>query len=101
VNWGHWHRGDEMYEGTWKHGLKHGLGRYIDADGNKFFGRWDKDSIFFFGNTGSKHGLGRYIDADGNKFFGRWDKDFCYFYQPEEAIPNNVNVFIPKITEFR
>ena len=69
MNWGHWHRGDEMYEGTWKHGLKHGLGRYIDAD--------------------------------GNKFFGRWDKDFCYFYQPEEAIPNNVNVFIPKITEFR
>jgi uncharacterized protein (DUF1684 family) len=60
-----------------------------------------RTQFFFFGNTGSKHGLGRYIDADGNKFFGRWDKDFCYFYQPEEAIPNNVNVFIPKITEFR
>jgi len=69
VNWGHWHRGDEMYEGTWSHGLKHGLGKYTDAD--------------------------------GNKFSGKWDKDFCYFYEPEEPIPSNVNVFIPKISEFR
>ena len=47
-DWDKWHPGDEMYEGQWRNGLKHGEGVYTDADGKRYAGKFADDYCYFY-----------------------------------------------------
>lgn len=55
-----------IYKGNWNYdGQKHGFGIYVDEQGNKYIGFWEKDYF---------NGRGRLIDNRGNCFDGMWKK---------------------------
>ena len=59
-----------IYEGAWRHGLKHGQGVYAYVNGDVYVGS-------FF--TGKKHGSGRYSSKlTGAKYAG---KKYLYEYK--------------------
>jgi hypothetical protein len=56
----------DIYEGEWKDGKKHGNGKYIYANGDIYEGEWKDDK---------QHGNGKYIYANGAIYEGEWKDD--------------------------
>lgn len=46
---------DVIYEGEWKNGFKHGIGKQRDIDGSEYIGSWVQ---------GKKNGFGRIRVSD-------------------------------------
>ena len=55
--------GRDIYEGDWQHGLKHGKGTYIYADGTKYIGEYRNDQV---------HGSGTLFYTNGLEQSGYW-----------------------------
>ena len=53
----------DVYEGNYKHGKKHGLGKYVSSDGCVYSGEWLDDK---------KHGMGKMHFANGNVYEGNF-----------------------------
>ena len=55
---------DDIYDGEYKLGCKHGRGTYSWEDGPKYHGEWQ---------NGLMHGRGEYISNDGAIKKGLWE----------------------------
>mmetsp|Transcript_31629 Transcript_31629/g.58118 ORF Transcript_31629/g.58118 Transcript_31629/m.58118 type:complete len:155 (+) Transcript_31629:78-542(+) len=51
------------YDGAWKDGLRHGKGRFTEANGNRYDGEWKENKM---------HGQGIYTTAKGGRMEGTW-----------------------------
>lgn len=47
----HGNAAGDRYEGEWRHGLEHGIGTFLAADGSAYYGNWSE---------GKLHGKGVY-----------------------------------------
>lgn len=54
--------GKNSYDGNWEHGMKHGFGVFIWADGSRYEGNFKDDQF---------HGDGDYTRADGKHYKGK------------------------------
>ena len=52
-----------VYEGTWKGGLRHGIGTMTWPDGATFTGKWEYNYAC---------GKGKFVHADGDVYEGSW-----------------------------
>ncbi|KAL1489524.1 hypothetical protein ABEB36_013481 [Hypothenemus hampei] len=57
--------GQARYDGMWRKGSKHGLGKFLYPDGSRYIGYWKKDF---------KHGQGTYHYINGDTYEGFWFK---------------------------
>ena len=57
------YKNGDVYEGSFKNGMRHGAGTYQFADGDCYEGAW---------HNGRKHGYGTYTWKDGSKYVGSW-----------------------------
>jgi len=61
-----------IYEGEWKEGKKHGLGKKVySADNSYYMGGWD---------SSRKNGFGIYVWSDGTRYEGNWKDDKYHGY---------------------
>lgn len=56
-------KGKNKYEGDWNHGMKHGFGIFIWADGSKYEGNFKDDQF---------NAEGEYTRADGKHYKGNF-----------------------------
>ena len=56
-------RGEEIYEGQYRDGSRHGQGTAAWPDGRRYDGAWQ---------DGKQHGKGAFISADGTRYEGEW-----------------------------
>lgn len=54
---------ENVYEGQYQRGLRHGKGKAVWSDGSEYIGEW---------RGGKQHGKGTYTSADGEKREGTW-----------------------------
>ena len=54
---------EEVYEGDWVFGKRHGQGTYYYLDGGSYRGQWENDKI---------NGTGVSLYANGNRYEGEW-----------------------------
>ncbi|HKL07951.1 MAG TPA: hypothetical protein VJ896_04200 [Bacteroidales bacterium] len=74
-------KGEDVYEGRFKKGFPHGLGKYTWSDGNYYEGRW---------KNGEKHGKGYlYNFSKKEKIYGIWKND--HFLREVEEKPYNIH----------
>jgi hypothetical protein len=57
------YKNGDIYEGSFKNGMRHGAGTYQFVDGDCYEGAW---------HNGRKHGHGTYTWKDGSKYVGSW-----------------------------
>ena len=62
-------KGKNRYEGDWNHGMKHGSGIFIWADGSKYQGNFKDDQF---------NGDGEYTRADGKHYKGNDKTNILY-----------------------
>ena len=57
------HQGQDgrTYEGQYRGGVPHGVGKEVEADGTTYDGEWSE---------GKKHGRGKQVLAEGTKYAG-------------------------------
>ena len=55
-----------VYDGQYKDDLKHGVGKFVWADGRFYDGEW---------KNGQRHGRGMYQNTRSEQRVGYWDED--------------------------
>lgn len=83
------------YQGDWKGGKKHGLGKLLFKDGSYYEGEFKDDEINGIGTyydshkgteysgqwwMGEKHGKGLLKYSDGSHYNGEWEANLCQGY---------------------
>lgn len=68
----YFYRNGDVYEGSWRHGYRHGLGTYTcKSSGSRFYGTWVLDRM---------QGPGQLIH-DRHRYHGFWENNLvCYPY---------------------
>ncbi len=57
------------YEGAWKKGKYHGIGKLVDVDQSTYVGNWDH---------GQKEGTGKQSFSNGNRYEGDWVENLIH-----------------------
>jgi len=55
-----------LYEGEWKNNQRHGIGRFVWTNNDRYLGEWKEDY---------KHGHGLMLWTNGDRYDGNWDRD--------------------------
>ena len=97
-----WESGNK-YEGEFKDGLFHGIGKFYYSNGDIYVGSWEKDKkkgqgVFtsFDGNSydgewlnNKEHGKGVFLTNDGDRYEGSWIDGFLNGYGNFNSIDSN------------